>query len=192
MSPDDPGATVVETTIAVALVGVLAAMVAPELATWRARQSVAAAGSELAVELEAARYAALALRRTHAIVFRELQGAIRRGRAVDGDGDGVRSADLRDGVDTWLAHPAAGAAIGRGIAIGLPSSVPPLPGGVRPRDALPMPPSGILSVTPDGTLSTGTIYLCHEAGECFAVRSFGPGGRVSAWQFRGGRWVRRW
>lgn len=192
MTRTDLGATVVETTIAVALVGVLASAVAPELRTWRARQAAFAAGTQLAAELEAARHAALSSRRAHAIVFRQRQDEIVRGLVVDGDGDGVRSADLISGVDFWRARSGSVEATHHGVSLGLADSVPPVPGGRRPASSLPMAPTGILTATPTGTLSTGTIYLCHVSGECFALRSYGPGGRVSGWQFGNGEWRRRW
>ena len=112
--------------------------------------------------------------------------------AVDGDGDGVRSADLDAGVDRIISEPRAIESAHPGVRPGLAEGVPPLGGGRPPRSALPMAPSGILAASPTGSLSTGTVYLCHHRRECFAVRVYGPGGRIGGWQFRAGEWVRRW
>jgi len=173
------------------LVALLVTAAAPELSRWRARQSALAAGVRLAMQVEGARAAAVNRRRAHGIRF-EIGTQARWSLVADGDGDGIRSADLRAGVDlVTLAHTAASPQ-DAAIRLGLDESVPPLPGSARPTTRLPMAPTGLLTASPMGTLSTGTVYLCHREGVCVAVRVYGPGGRVGLWQFDTGGWKRRW
>lgn len=175
----------------VALVALLVLATAPGLSRWRARQSALAAGVHLAMQIEGARAAAVSRRRAHGIRFEpgiEASWSL----VVDGDGDGIRSTDLRDGVDRVTQDPAAASPRDPAIRLGLHEGVPPIPGSVRPTDGLPLPPTGLLAASAAGTLSTGTVYLCHRSGACVAVRVYGPGGRIGLWQFDAGGWRRRW
>jgi hypothetical protein len=112
--------------------------------------------------------------------------------AIDGDGDGISTRDVRRGLDPMSGALRRLSERHAGVDFGLPPSIPPVQGGSRPSAPFPMGPSGVLAIAPSGASSTGTIYLCHAAQSCAAVRLYGPGGRVSLWEFDGGAWRRRW
>lgn len=207
MRSGERGLSAVELSVVVALLSVLASAAAPELAAWRARQAALGAGASLIVQIEGVRAAAVTTRRAHALVFRRVDGEILWAVAVDGDGDGVRSADLDSGIDRLYEPGRPLSTAFPGMTVGLAPGVPAVPGGTRPRGDLPLAPTGILTASPGGTLSTGTVYLCHRRGVCFAARIYGPGGRVGGWSYgTGGEgaegqgadeqgaagWARRW
>lgn len=184
------GLSLIELLVGLALAAVLATAAAPALLEWSARRRLWEEATALAVEIQALRAAAAVDGRHRGIVFEDAPGAT--WQAVrDGDGDGILTADLGAGVDTSLGprRPLAGG--DRHVGWMLPSSVLPAPGGTRPLRALPFAPAGILSLSPDGTSSTGTVYLCGRS-DCAAVRIYGPGGRLSVWELRGDRWRQRW
>lgn len=79
---------------------------------------------------------------------------------VDGDRNGVLTGEIEAGTDPPLDDPVPLASLFPGVAI-------TAEGGVR-----------LFSFTPDGTASTGSVYLQSRDGSRFAVRVLGATARV--------------
>lgn len=119
------------------------------------------------------------------------------GAFVDGNGNGLRTTDIEDGVDRPLIPEQAVSDQFRGAAIGLGMDVPGIDEGAAPmgRGSNPIRLSGggmLLSFSPTGSSSSGTIYLESEARQ-FAVRVMGLTGRVRLLEYvpLARQWVER-
>ncbi len=118
---------------------------------------------------------------------------------ADGNSNGLRTRDIDEGVDPplgpaqCLEHDFAGA------KFGIASTLPPIePGGDRldpGADPIRVGAIRILSFGPTGRGSSGTLYIRGPGEQQYAIRIYGPTGRVRLMQFRRsegqGQWVER-
>lgn len=112
---------------------------------------------------------------------------------VDGNGNGVRTDDIRNGVDLPLWAPFRVADRFSGVGFGSDDSVAAIDmGGEPPGDDPVRFGAGSLAVfTPMGTASAGTLYLRSRNGGQAAVRLFGETGRARVLRYLSGpaRWT---
>jgi prepilin-type N-terminal cleavage/methylation domain-containing protein len=107
----------------------------------------------------------------------------------DGNGNGVRSAEIRSGIDATLGaaerirdrHP--------GVRFGLTPGIPDLDGGISGPEGVRVGAARLLSVSPLGGTTSGTLYL-HGRRSQYAVRVLGATGRVRVFQYDPG--ARQW
>ena len=117
------------------------------------------------------------------IVFDEVDGEPELSLHVDGNDNGIRRDDVRSGLDPRIRGPWRLSDQFPGVRYGSPSSsggttFPPLRIG-RGR---------ILSFSPIGTSTSGTLFLSNEQGFQYAVIILGASGRVRLARYRGGQW----
>ena len=180
----------------VILLGVTAAIlqaVAPGWVRWRQRQRVEGAAGELALLVSALRVRSAVSGHAFGLRFRAAPPSLEWEIIEDGDGDGLRSEDIRRGVDTVIGTAFVLGDRYPGVHVGLPAEIRPPGGGTLPSDGVAMGRSDLLSVHPEGTTSSGSIYLCNRWRDCAAVRTYGATGRVALWLWRTdtSAWVRR-
>ncbi len=194
------GLSLVELTVALGIVSTILGLALPMVLTSRAAIQTRAAARGLATRMMAARAQALRLGASVGLLFEEDgeagSGVYRVTTYLDGDGDGVLSGDMATGVDPPLDLPAHALAHFPSVRFGLIPSVPLIgetASGTSQRSAVRLGQSGILTVTPIGTSSSGTLYLRGERGPQYAVRIFGATARVSVWRFnfQSRRWEAR-
>jgi hypothetical protein len=103
---------------------------------------------------------------------------------VDGNRNGVRTADIAANIDTKLAGPVNLSDLFPGVTIG----VTPETGVIDP---LQIGASRILSFTSFGTATPGTVYVRGRDGSQFAVRVLGPTARTRVLRYVSatGTWV---
>ena len=177
------GFTLLELLAVLAIFGLATALALPRLLDATARLRVNLAATEAASALRLARMTAVRSRRNVAVRFE------RRGEAVwwavfgDGDGDGVRSRDIDRGTDprlqTWLPLRRVGAS----VRLGFPPGPPPRdPGSGRRMDRLDDPirfnRSDMVSFSPIGASTPGSLYFTDGKHHLAAVRVFGRTGKV--------------
>jgi hypothetical protein len=114
------------------------------------------------------------------------------GMYVDGNGDGVRTADIETAVDPRIGMVERLPDNFPGIDFGLLPGLPPVdPGGVAPgSDPIKLGSSHLLSYTAAGTSSSGSVYIRGRTGSQYVVRVFGDTGRVRTLKFNAG--TRQW
>ena len=105
---------------------------------------------------------------------------------ADGNGNGIRTADIEDGIDQPLGPPERIGDQFAGVRFVLGEGVTDLdgaknadPNGVR------IGKSGILTMGRDGTATSGTLYLRGRGGQ-YAVRVLGATGRTRVLLFESG------
>lgn len=90
---------------------------------------------------------------------------------IDGNRNGVRTRDIRALIDKPLEGPVSLSDLFPGVAIGLST-------GSTPDDPLRLGASDLLSFTPLGTATSGTVYVRGRDGSQYAVRVLGVTGRT--------------
>lgn len=177
------GFTLIELLTVLAVFGLVVALALPRLLDATARLRVHLAATETATALRLARMTAVRSRRNVAVRFE------RRGEAVwwavfgDGDGDGVRSRDIDAGTDPRLQAWLPLRRVGASVRLGFPPGPPPRdPGSGRPMDRLDDPirfnRSDMVSFSPIGASTPGSLYFTDGKAHLAAVRVFGRTGKV--------------
>lgn len=180
------GSSLLEVVLALALLALLVQVVVPDLMVWRDRARLRAATRLVVFRARRLCAAAVASGRTHALIFDVAAGELSWHEVVDGDGDGVLRGDVSSGADPTLGRRLALSRVHPGVSVGRPPGVGPLPGGSPGSDGLALGSSRVASCTPDGSASTGTVYLRNAAGDAASVRWYGATARIGAW-WRGRR-----
>jgi len=112
---------------------------------------------------------------------------------LDGNANGIRSRDIATGVDTVLRPAERLADLFPGVTFGLHAWVPEI-GASTPsaedRDPIRIGSSHIVTFTPIGTATSGTVYICGRDASQYAVRVLGVTGRTRVMWFDPG--AREW
>lgn len=170
-SHPESGFTLVEVMIACALLGTLAAMVggaAPgSTDRARARQAV----RYLAGELARARAHALALSVAVAVGFGSENEGVPTALFADGNGNGVRASEIAAGTDPGLSSPVRLADLFPGVRFGLTESS-------AGASSVRLGGSRLLTFSPLGTSTSGSLYITGHDGSQYAVRITGTTARV--------------
>lgn len=116
------------------------------------------------------------------------------GEYVDGNGNGVRTTDIAAGIDPERRGPQALREDFAHVSFGVRAGVPDLDGIVSPAtsEGVRIGTSRLLTLGPDGTATSGTLYVHGRRGQ-YAVRVLGATGRTRVLRFDSGRgeWVSR-
>jgi type II secretory pathway pseudopilin PulG len=137
-----------------------------------------------------------ALRRSArvALRFEPVNGEYRFGEYVDGNGNGVRTTEIAAGIDTQLTARQFLREQFPGVSFGLLANIPDVDGNraMAESDGVRVGASRILTLGPDGTATSGTLYV-HGRRAQYAIRVLGATGRTRLLRFDQGRqqWIGR-
>jgi type II secretory pathway pseudopilin PulG len=113
---------------------------------------------------------------------------------LDGNGNGVRASDIATGADPELAPRQLLRDHFSGVSFGLRANVPDVNGSMASAagDGVRIGTSRILTLGPDGTATSGTLYVQGRKGQ-YAIRVLGATGRTRVLRFDAGarQWVSR-
>ena len=154
-----------------ALIAICAAMAIPQAAATLDRARATAGARYLAARMALARTEAVSQARVIALRFENQPDGIAFTIYRDGNRNGVRTRDIEGGIDLPVGPPVRLWELFPGAAIGVtPDSgeADPVQVGV----------SNLLSFTPAGTATAGTIYIRGRDGSQLAVRVLGATGRT--------------
>jgi len=166
----DRGYTLIEVLFVTSLIAIVSAMAVPQSLTTIDRVRAAAAARYLASRMAMARSHAV-MRSAHvALRFDEGRSGITFRMFVDGNHNGVRTIDIESRVDPPLDAPARLSDLFPGVAIAVSDEIG--------SDPLRIGSSNLLSFTPLGTATSGSIYVRGRDGSQFAVRVLGVTGRA--------------
>jgi hypothetical protein len=187
------GFSLVEATLAIGVILVMAAVAMPAFRAHFADAHILGAGRQFKSHFRLAWSTAVRTGVYTAIRFeREDDGRVFYSVYCDGNRNGVRSADIATREDRRIAgpHPLSGGAPGVHVGInpGVPS--PPPESGLLSGDPIRFGKSDMLSFSPLGTATPGTFYLAGDSAQA-AVRVTGGSARVRLMLWRGGRWQER-
>ena len=187
------GATLVETAVATGIVVVAVGISLPLVTAGRDERRVLDAARFLSGQFMLARSAAVRRGAAVGVRFTSDAGGVRFRTFVDTNGNGVRTADIAAGVDlpideeTRLGDHFGGVRFALGAATPAVGSAAPAGAGADP---VRLGASDVLTVTPLGTATSGTLYLRGREGHQAAVRILGATARarILQYDFRTGRW----
>jgi type II secretory pathway pseudopilin PulG len=170
------GHTLIEMLFTLGLISVFAALAIPS----------ALASVDRARATSAARYltSRMAMARSHAVMraavvalrFDEGAAGVTFQMFVDGNRNGVRTRDIASRVDQPLDAPVRLSDLFPGVAIAA--------SGDEGSDPLRIGSSNLLSFTPLGTATSGSVYVRGADGTQFAIRILGTTGRVRVQRYR--------
>ena len=191
VGPRERGVSLLEVVLVLAVAIIIITIGLPQLDNLRRAAALRSASSHLKGLLYRCRaYAVMNARSTAAVFEKQVDGSWRCFIAVDGDGDGIRSRDIRRLVDPVVGevmHFEAGEA-GLGILQG--EFVPDPSGRGRLRGDLSDPVragrGNMITFTPRGTASPASLYLTDHRGRMRVLRVYGGTGRVVSRVWRSG------
>jgi type II secretory pathway pseudopilin PulG len=183
--------SLVEALLVVAVLAIVATVVLPDLDEIRRAAALGAASSQLKGLLYRCRADAVMNRRATATVFEQrTDGSWRCFIAVDGDGDGIRSRDIRALIDPVVGEILHFEAGGAGLGILQGEFVPDPSGRGRLRGNLSDPVragrGNMITFTPRGTATPASIYLTDYRARMRVLRIYGGTGRVISRVWRSG------
>lgn len=187
-----PGYTLIEMLAAITIMVVIAGAALP----------IAHAGLDRSRALAAARYLTnrMALARFEAVKRSAFVGIQFVGKSdgdwfrtyVDGNRNGVRSRDISQGLDQPISAEERLDHRFTGVGFGIHPGVIGLDTGERfdVNDPIQIGPSTIMSFSPNGSTTAGTVFIRGGSGNQFAVRVLGATGRtrILAFNFADGTW----
>jgi len=186
-----PGFTILELLFALAIAGTLTTIAVPQglrgLDDFRTR----AAARYLAQRLGDARLSAIKRSLAHGLRFEPATPDYRVTIVMDGNANGLRTFDIQRGIDRTLTEPDLLAAHFHDVVFGILDGVPDADGQpANGSDGVRVGASNLLAMNPDGTSSSGTLYVHGRERAQYAVRVLGVTGRVRVLKYDHVR--RRW
>jgi prepilin-type N-terminal cleavage/methylation domain-containing protein len=186
-----PGFSLIELLFSMAIAGTITAMAVPQglraLDDFRTRS----AARYLAAELLETRFAAITQWTSRGLRFEAVGADYRITAVADGNHNGLRTSEIQRGIDTTLTEPERLDAHFSGVAFGILDGVPDADGQpANGEDGVRLGTSKVLSLNPDGTASSGTLYVHGRDRSQYAVRILGVTGRIRVlkFDFVKGRW----
>ncbi len=182
---NEEGFTMVELLLTCGLVVTLSAAAIPQTLTGLDAARAETAARHMASRTQWARLEAAARGTYVGLRFeRDASGGYRCTAYIDGNRNGIRTRDIQQGVDAALGAAERLSDLIPGAEFAIGDGIPPV--GASQVDADPNPirlgGAGILSVSPTGTASSGTLYLRVRRAQ-FAVRILGATGRARVLAF---------
>jgi len=181
----ETGTSLVEILAAAAVAVILAAVSVPAIGSQRGTLQAAAAARHVSGLVHAARAEALARGVHVALVFQPSPPDFRFALFADGNYNGVRSADIADGLDrqvsSWvrLGDQFSGARFGI-----VPGTTDPDAGTPLTGSPLRIGGSAVLSFGPAGGTTSGTLYVRGAGDQQYAIRVLGSTGRSRLLRYR--------
>jgi len=190
------GFSLVEGLVVLTLAALLAATTVP-LALDRCNEARAASAARfLATTFQALRWKAVSTGTAHGLFFERDATGWKWSLVRDGNGNGLRTAEVRNGTDPVLEGPLRLESIVERMTLGFPGAgpfprIPPSTGNIAAlADPVKFGGSDLVSFGPLGTASSGTLYLTDTRSELYGVLLYGPTARVRVWRYvaRNGTW----
>lgn len=186
-----PGYTILELLFVIAIAGTVTTIAVPQglraLDDFRTKT----AARYLAQRLADARIAAIKRSTTVGLRFEPGSPDYRVSMVVDGNHNGLRTVEITRGVDVTVTPAETLDTHFGGVAFGILAGVPDADGQpAGSGDGVRTGASKLLSMNPDGTSSSGTLYVHGRDCSQYAVRVFGTTGRVRILKFDCA--LRRW
>jgi len=175
----ESGFTFLELLFTIALIATVLSMALPAFSDAIDAQRTASAARYVAGRVFLARMEAVKRSANVGLKFEEEDGDYAYAAYVDGNANGVRTLDIRTGVDRLLMDRERLAYNFPGVRFGLMPGVPDVDGAQDRAngDGVRIGSARILTLGANGTATAGTLYM-HGRQRQYAVRVFGVTGRT--------------
>jgi prepilin-type N-terminal cleavage/methylation domain-containing protein len=186
------GYSLIELLFVISIAATLAGVAVP--ITSDTIDNIRAAGAARHVAARVASIRLDAVRRSSMVALRfEQEGSDYAFMPVlDGNGNGVRAADINAGIDRAIGRPERLSEFFANVSFGLLPGIPDIDGGTGNPDGVRIGSSSFLSAAPNGSCTGGTLYV-HGRRTQYAVRVLGATGRTRFYSYDegAGRWTTR-
>ena len=185
------GFTLIELVFTIALAVVLAGFALPVGGDALDDMRTRAAARYMAGRVASARMGAINRARAIGLRFLASSPDYQFTSYVDGNGNGVRTLDIQSGVDLPLATARQLGSDFRAVHFGLAVGIPDLDGVLNvATDGVRIGTARILTMSPDGTATSGTLYVQGTRAQ-YAIRVLGATGRTRVLKYESGSrsWV---
>ncbi len=172
--------SVIELLFALGLAATLAGIAAPQLAASLDATRASGAARYMASRLQQARMAAVRRNASVALKIVRVGSGFSFTEYLDGNRNGVLSADIVSGADRAVSPPDSLSARFSGVEFGASPGTPAIdPGSVAPGgDPIRLGASDMAVFSPDGTATSGTLFIEGRRHLQYAVRIYGETGRI--------------
>lgn len=178
------GFTVIEALFALAVAVTLVSIAVPVTLQGLEETRTRNAARYLAGRIRLARAMAAARSRTIGLRFERAASGYAFAVYEDGDRDGIRTTDVQLGIDRVVEPLEHLTSSFPGVQFGFLDGVPPIgEDGRDDTDPVRAGSSDILSLTPNGTATAATLYICGPTQSQYAVRVLGTTGRTRVFQY---------
>ncbi len=185
------GFTLTELVLALAMMSILAAVTIPTGLRMLDDQRARSAAAYLAHRLGRARIDAIRRSTFTGLRFEPMVEDYMFTAVADGNGNGLRTSDILGGIDTPLGPAEMLAWNFPSVTFGLLPGIPDADGSTAGgTDGVRVGVSRIVSMNPNGSATSGTLYLHGRRRGQYAVRVLGATGRVRTLKYVEGE--RRW
>ena len=179
------GYTLIELMFVLGLAAVLSGLTIPRMLSGLEELRVRGAARFMAGRLQQTRMEAVTRGANAALVFTPANDGVAFTPYVDGNRNGVRAGDIQHGLDRPVGHLERLADQFHGIDFGTLADLPPVdssspaPGG----DPIRVGAASMVSFTPEGTATPGSLYLRGKGSTQLVVRVFGETGKTRILRF---------
>jgi Tfp pilus assembly protein FimT len=180
------GAALIDIVVASAVCVILAAIAVPVVGGTLERERTIVGAQYLAGQLQRARLESLKRAQSVAVRLEVVSGRTQLRLFADGNGNGVLQKDIDKGTDppltgvAWLDDQA------RDISLRINQSIKDVAGTATLNpgdDPLRIGNTALLTFSPVGSATSGTLYVGAQRGPQMAIRVFGATGRVRVLMF---------
>lgn len=185
----DTGYTLTELLMVLLVIVLILSISIPYMAGMISRGKVRAAAREITALFRAARFEAVSKRKYIGFEFLKKEDGYHFRKIQDGNANGIRKSDINKGVDIpldgdWQIRNRYGN-IDFSILTGKPiKKIPPGTGIIEnPDDPIKFGRSDIISFSPSGHASSGSIYISDEKSHMMGIVVFGPTVRIRVWDY---------
>lgn len=187
------GFSLLELLVAMTVMVILSTMAIPFVHARLDQSRTAGAARYVAGRLGSARMEAVKRSAYVAIQFAERGGRYRFAAYADGNRNGVRARDIALGIDRRLTPEVQLDEQFSQVLFGICDGVTAVEAGgaLDAGDPIQIGRSSLMSFSPDGSATAGTVYIRGHGLSQFAVRVLGATGRIRVlrFDFRNGRWI---
>lgn len=186
MGTTEHGAALIDVLVALGLSGVLAAVAVPVLGGTLDREQVIVGTQYLAASVQRARLESLKRASAVAVRLEMLDGRTAVQLFTDGNGNGVLQRDIDRRIDPPLTRVEWLDAHGRDVSLRINQTIADVAGSAEltaGADPLRIGNTALVSFSPLGSSTSGTVYVAARRGPQMAIRIYGATGRVRVLMF---------
>lgn len=191
------GLSLIEILAVVALLSIGLLVVVPSMASLASAGRAASGARHMAGTFQAMRWKSVSLHKGHGLLFEQGADGWAWVVARDGNGNGLRTAEVRRGIDPVLSGPHRLESLFEHVSLGFPPGgpfprIPPRSGWIDTTDPVQFGRSNLVGFGPLGTASSGTLYVSDGRHRLYAVVLYGRTAKIRIWRYdtRTGRWKR--
>lgn len=179
------GYTIVELLFVVGTVATLSSVAIPQVLTGLDDFRTGGAARHVAARLQRARMDAVVRSADVGLVVTLAAGEYSYAVYVDGNRNGVRSADISQGIDKRLVAPEKLFEQFTGVDFGATPGLPAVdPGGTPPgTDPVRLGSADMATFSASGTSSSGSLYIRGRRNTQYVVRIYGQTGKTRVLKF---------